>query len=69
MRSSDIHFWRSRQGAGIDFAESLGAGKEIFAYECKWKEKITTPLSFKIAYPHARFECITTENIVTHFHG
>lgn len=67
MRSSDIHFWRNRQGSEVDFVESISAGKDISAYECKWKGKTTAPTSFKTAYPNARFECITTENIVAHF--
>ncbi|MBI2415754.1 MAG: ATP-binding protein [Candidatus Kerfeldbacteria bacterium] len=67
MRSSDIHFWRNRQGSEIDFVESSNAHKEIFAYECKWKETITVPKAFKAAYPQSQFECITTENIVKHF--
>ncbi len=67
MRSSDIHFWRNRQGSEIDFIETIHSSKEIFAYECKWKDKVTTPFSFKSTYPKAHFECITIENIVDHF--
>jgi uncharacterized protein len=67
MRPSDIHFWRNRQGTEIDFIESMQMDKKIFAYECKWKEKIAVPKSFKNTYPNAHFECITTENIVEHF--
>jgi len=69
MRSSDIHFWRNRQGAEVDFVESINSGKEIFAFECKWKEKTGVPVSFKTAYPGAHFECITAENIVAYFVG
>ena len=39
VRSSDIHFWRNRQGSEVDFVESINPSKEIFAYECKRKEK------------------------------
>ena len=67
MRLSDIHFWRNRQGSEVDFVESMHSGKEIFAYESKWKEKAAAPISFKTAYPNAHFECITTENIVSYF--
>lgn len=66
-RDSAIHFWRNRQGAEIDFIESMASHNEIMAYECKWKEKIALPASFKTTYPQANFECITTENIVNHF--
>ncbi len=66
MRSSDIHFWRNRQGSEVDFVESISTSKEIFAYECKWKEKTAVPVSFKTTYPNAHFECITTKNIVAH---
>lgn len=67
MRSSDIHFWRNRQGSEIDFVESMPANKELCAYECKWKNKVTAPLSFKSTYPNALFTCITAENILDHF--
>ncbi|OGH65005.1 MAG: hypothetical protein A2821_00830 [Candidatus Magasanikbacteria bacterium RIFCSPHIGHO2_01_FULL_41_23] len=67
QRSSDIHFWRNRQGGEVDFVESLSGGKDIFAYECKWKEMANAPISFKTVYPNAHFECITIESIVRHF--
>ena len=67
MRSSDIHFWRNRQGSEVDFVESVNANKDIFAYECKWKEAAATPAAFKTAYPQASSEGITTQNIVAHF--
>lgn len=66
-RLSEMHFWRSRQGSEVDFVESLNQGKQIFAYECKWKEKTAIPVSFKTKYPAAKFECIITENIIDHF--
>ena len=61
----EIMFWRTRAGVEIDVIEKDGI--EIFAYECKWKETVVAPASFKAAYPNARFKCITTENIKTHF--
>lgn len=67
MRASDIHFWRNRQGSEVDFVESMHSSKDIFAYECKWKESAAAPSSFKKAYPSAHFECITTQNIAAHF--
>ncbi len=67
MHLSDVHFWRNRQGSEIDFVEVMNSSKEIFAYECKWKEIVSAPNSFKTIYPDARFECITTENIVDYF--
>lgn len=67
MRLSDIHFWRSRQGSEVDFIESISSGKQILAYECKWKDADSMPVSFRTAYPQANFECITLENIVAHF--
>lgn len=66
MRSSEIHFWRNRQGSEVDLVESVGSSKDIFAYECKWKEKTSVPISFKTMYPGAQFKGITTENIVAH---
>ena len=61
----EIMFWRTRAGIEIDVIEKSGIN--ISAYECKWKEKVTAPISFKKAYPHAHFESITTENIIVHF--
>lgn len=66
-RNSEVHFWRNRSGSEIDFIESINSGKEIFAYECKWKDEISEPISFKNSYPNAIFKCITTKNIVEHF--
>lgn len=66
QRTSDIHFWRNRQGAEVDFVESMNSGKEIFAYECKWKESVAMPISFKNLYSHANFTSIITANIVDH---
>ena len=63
-RNTDIHFWRNRKGAEIDFIESDRAGNNIIAYECKWKEKISAPASFKSSYPKAAFKCITSDNVV-----
>lgn len=68
-RDSRIHFWRSRQGAEIDFIERTTSGDQIWAYECKWKEKTALPVSFKMLYPNAHFECITTLDVVNHFAG
>lgn len=67
MRSSDINFWRNRQGSEIDFVELIHSDKELFAYECKWKDKTSIPLSFKTSYPNAIFECITIDTIIDHF--
>jgi len=61
----DLMFWRTRVGAEIDVIEKSGI--DIFAYECKWKAIVTAPSSFTRAYPHARFACITADNIVAHF--
>jgi len=61
----EIMFWRTRAGAEIDVIEKNGI--KISAYECKWKEIVAAPNVFKTAYPNASFECITTENIMTHF--
>ena len=61
----EIMFWRTRAGTEIDVIEKSGI--DIAAYECKWKNEVTTPVSFKKAYPKARFKCVTTENIVSQF--
>ena len=59
----EIMFWRTRTGLEIDVIEKNGT--DIFAYECKWKEVVMMPPLFKKAYPQAKFECVTTENILT----
>lgn len=58
----EIMFWRTRTGVEIDVIEK--SGRDISAYECKWKEACIAPTLFKAAYPNAAFECITVENIV-----
>jgi len=61
----EIMFWRTRAGIEIDVIEKKGP--KIFAYECKWQDKIAVPISFQTAYPEAHFECINTGNIFSHF--
>lgn len=61
----EIMFWRTRAGVEVDVIEKNGI--KIFAYECKWKEAVIVPASFKIAYPDAQFQCITTQNILANF--
>jgi len=67
LHTSDVHFWRDRQGSEIDFVEIENSSKQIFAYECKCKEIVAAPTSFKKAYPDTEFKCITSKNIVTNF--
>ncbi len=63
-RQSEIHFWRNRQGAEVDFVESLQSGKEIFAFECKWKDTVSAPAQFSKTYPKATFQTVNAENII-----
>jgi len=67
FRDSEIHFWRNRQGAEVDFVESSNANQNIVSYECKWKEIVSIPIAFKNLYPNANFVLINMENIVEHF--
>ena len=64
-RNSDIHFWRNRQGAEIDFVEHAVSPESLHAFECKWKDGATAPASFRMLYPRANFTTITSENIVS----
>lgn len=66
-RYTEVHFWRNRAGAEIDFVESTPTNDQVYAYECKWKDVSTAPLSFRTLYPDAHFISITTLNIVDHF--
>jgi uncharacterized protein len=61
----EIMFWRTRAGDEVDVIKK--DGKEILAYECKWKDRVGAPKSFKASYPSVHFESITTANILTHF--
>jgi predicted AAA+ superfamily ATPase len=65
--SHEIHFWRNRQDGEVDFVESYNQGEKIFAYECKWKEIVGSPVSFKNLYPNAKFKSVNLENIVDIF--
>ncbi len=67
MRDSEVHFWRHRQEGEVDFVESTNQHSKIDAYECKWKETVSTPLAFARTYPQATFTTVTVENIVEHF--
>lgn len=64
-RNGEIHFWKNRGGGEVDFVEVVG--KEIRAYECKWKEMVKSPKAWVQAYPQASFECVTTENVIDSF--
>ncbi|MBI3458683.1 DUF4143 domain-containing protein, partial [Candidatus Azambacteria bacterium] len=66
-RYTEIHFWRTRSGTEIDFIECNPTYTEIKAYECKWKDKSSVPISFKTLYPQASFTSVTKENIVEEF--
>jgi len=66
-RYTEIHFWRTRSGTEIDFIECNPTYTEIKAYECKWKESVSMPISFKTLYPQASFTSVTKENIVSKF--
>ncbi len=66
-RNTEVHFWRNRQGSEIDFIELSPSGDTIVAYECKWREKVGTPISFKETYPKSVFKCVTSDDIIESF--
>ena len=61
----EIMFWRTRTGVEIDVIEKQGSS--LSAYECKWKESVPVPRIFTKKYPTALFQCITLQNILSHF--
>jgi uncharacterized protein len=66
-RSTEVHFWKNRSGAEIDFIEMSPDRTHICAYECKWKDKASVPAGFKTLYPQATFDTVTSNDIVEHF--
>ena len=65
--TDEMHFWRDRQGAEIDFIECDASGQNIKAIECKWNTPVSINTSFANSYPEATFQCITKNNIVAFF--
>lgn len=63
-RDIELHFWRNRQGAEVDFVENTPTMNEILAYECKWKTDAPMSRAFKNMYPKAHWTAVTVENIV-----
>ena len=63
-KNTEVHFWRNRQGGEVDFVESSHQGREMEAFECKWKNQVSAPSAFATNYPNAHFTCVTFETIV-----
>lgn len=63
-RDTELHFWRNRQGAEVDFVENTPTMSEVMAYECKWKASAKMPPSFRNLYPKAQWASITVNNVV-----
>lgn len=67
LHNHDLHpkqyFWRTREGAEIDYLEEKDG--QIHAYEFKWKidKKVVFPRSFTQSYPKAFLEVIDPNNI------
>lgn len=61
-RMSEIHFWKNRSGAEVDFVE-ISNGR-VEAFECKWKERVGAPKAWSEAYPKSVFKSVNTENII-----
>ncbi|MDD5720890.1 MAG: ATP-binding protein [Candidatus Pacebacteria bacterium] len=64
-RTSEIHFWKNRNGAEVDFIE-ISDG-QVEAFECKWKEKASAPKAWLETYPKSIFMSVNTENIIDYF--
>lgn len=60
----EIMFWRTRAGQEVDVIEKSGI--QISAFECKWKDIVTTPVQFTKAYPEALFSSVNSNNILSH---
>lgn len=57
-----IHFWRTRDKKEIDFVRVRG--RDIHAYECKWKDTNVSFSLFKKYYPNARVEVVTPDTLL-----
>ena len=59
---NEILFWRTRTGYEIDVIEK--SGTDIFAYECKWKNKDVLFTEFKKIYPAAQTQVVTIDDLL-----
>ncbi len=63
-------FWRTKQGAEVDYIDVSPDAKNIHAIEIKLsknKSPSSPPLSFRNEYPHAKFESINKDNVIDYF--
>jgi uncharacterized protein len=60
---ANTYFWRTHAQQEIDYLEERNG--KIYAYEFKWNPKRIgkAPKTFLNAYPDARFQTITPENM------
>ena len=61
QKNVTLHFWRTHNGTEIDLIESYDGGTTIKAFECKWKDTVSAPISWAKAYPEAAFVCVTKD--------
>ncbi len=67
---SHPHFWRTKQGAEVDYIETNPNIKDIYAVEIKLsknKSPSLPPLSFRNEYPNAKFKSINKDNVIDYF--
>ncbi|MBI2030167.1 ATP-binding protein [Candidatus Kaiserbacteria bacterium] len=60
--SPEIMFWRTRAKKEIDIIEKRG--RDIMAYECKWKRQDVSFSTFLDSYPEARAAVISPDDFV-----
>lgn len=60
----EIMFWRTRAGQEIDVIEKSGVN--ISAFECKWKDTVSPPVTFTKAYSNVVFASVNINNILSH---
>jgi len=64
QRTTNMHFWRGRQGGEVDYVEYDTSHHRLQAFECKWSASATVPKAFQAQYPHHTFTVVTVQNIV-----
>ena len=58
------HFWRTKNGQEIDYIEERNGGRDLRAFECKWKYSTApAPTAWTSAYPEAKYQVVTADSL------
>lgn len=58
-----IYFWRTREGAEVDYIEDASGILHAYAFKWKGSKRVVFPRSFTRSYPNAVTTAIDQENV------